>query len=330
MPRIRSIKPEMWESEKVGRLAPVARLTFIGLISLADDEGRGRGDAEHLWNRLHGYYGGLDAPSTLSRLRRDGAVTPRIRSLKVWWTCVLRSLAQAGLVVFYRVDGCSYYWLQGFCEHQKVDKPSKSKLPAPPESANARESLANGRRRIRDQGSRRGGEGKGPPPSRGRAEDRGSPGDETPPPFDEPPLEPPEDGPESTGSDRQEPPPTPKAVAEAYLATNPGEMALSKAVGHVERAAARGVSLETIAAAARAAPVGRKLWDILDPLGKPGSTPYRPSASKAKCQHEKTRVLRIKGDEVLIECENPDCNYLGTGNRWSGWVPKSGQTAGSA
>lgn len=166
------------------------------------------------------------------------------------------------------------------------------------------------------------------PPSGDAGEGMG----ETPPPFDEPPFDPPEEevGPESTARDRAEPPSTPKAVAEAYLATNPGMMALSKAVDHVERATARGVSLPTIAAAVRAAPVGRKLWEILDPLGKPGSTPYRASASTPKCQHEKTRVVRIKGDEALIECENEGCNYLGTGKRWSAWVSAGDRKEASA
>lgn len=41
MARIRSLKPVIWESEKVGRMSALSRLNFIGLISLADDHGRG-------------------------------------------------------------------------------------------------------------------------------------------------------------------------------------------------------------------------------------------------------------------------------------------------
>ena len=40
MPRIRTIKPEFWSDEKLAPLDPVDRLTFLGLISLADDFGR--------------------------------------------------------------------------------------------------------------------------------------------------------------------------------------------------------------------------------------------------------------------------------------------------
>lgn len=44
-PRIRSIKPEMWQDEDFGLLDPEAQLLFIGLISHADDHGRFKGSA---------------------------------------------------------------------------------------------------------------------------------------------------------------------------------------------------------------------------------------------------------------------------------------------
>lgn len=40
MARIRTIKPEFWSDEKLSPLAPIDRLTFLGLISMADDYGR--------------------------------------------------------------------------------------------------------------------------------------------------------------------------------------------------------------------------------------------------------------------------------------------------
>ena len=40
MARIRTIKPEFWGDEKMAKLAPVTRLVFLGLISMADDRGR--------------------------------------------------------------------------------------------------------------------------------------------------------------------------------------------------------------------------------------------------------------------------------------------------
>lgn len=40
MPRIRSIKPSVWTDEKLEDLAPIHRLVFLALVSLADDAGR--------------------------------------------------------------------------------------------------------------------------------------------------------------------------------------------------------------------------------------------------------------------------------------------------
>ena len=111
MARIRTIKPELWESEKTGRLSPLARLTFIGLISLADDEGRGRAGIGFLMGRLHPYGVG---------------VTPQLLSES------LQEIENVGLAQLYDgADGCSFYALPGFKDNQKIDRPSPSKLPAP-------------------------------------------------------------------------------------------------------------------------------------------------------------------------------------------------------
>lgn len=48
MPRIRSIKPELWLSPQVMNLTHGARLLFLGLITQADDHGRGNADVRKL------------------------------------------------------------------------------------------------------------------------------------------------------------------------------------------------------------------------------------------------------------------------------------------
>jgi hypothetical protein len=40
VPRIRTIKPEFWQDEKLSPCSPLTRLVFLGLISMADDAGR--------------------------------------------------------------------------------------------------------------------------------------------------------------------------------------------------------------------------------------------------------------------------------------------------
>ncbi len=111
MARIRTIKPEFWESEKLGRLSDLARLNFLGLISLADDSGRGRGALDWLSGRLHPY-----SPKNRGRLMEHS----------------LRELETAGVVLFYEVAGCKYYFIKGFPEHQRINRPTESRIPPPP------------------------------------------------------------------------------------------------------------------------------------------------------------------------------------------------------
>jgi hypothetical protein len=53
--RIRTIKPEFPQSESVGRLSRDARLLFIQLWTLADDEGRCRAASRMLASLLYPY-----------------------------------------------------------------------------------------------------------------------------------------------------------------------------------------------------------------------------------------------------------------------------------
>src|SRR6478672_1250768 len=55
MARIRSIKPEFPQSESMGNVSRDARLTFIQLWTIADDEGRLRGNSRMLASLLYPY-----------------------------------------------------------------------------------------------------------------------------------------------------------------------------------------------------------------------------------------------------------------------------------
>lgn len=126
MARIRSIRPELWDAQKLGSLSVLARLTFIGLISIADDQGRGRGDVRFLMARLHAY------ASDISRPQFEEAV---------------RVLAESKMVRFYEIDGAQYYTLPGWKTHQKIDKPKDSLLPNPPKIG---DESATSRRQVDD------------------------------------------------------------------------------------------------------------------------------------------------------------------------------------
>lgn len=107
MPRIRSIKPEFWQDTRMARLAALERLVFICLWSMADDEGRLEGDAE--------------------TVRRFGSFREDSREV----ASALATLANLSRIVVYEVDGNPYIAIAHFNRHQKIDKPSASKLPDP-------------------------------------------------------------------------------------------------------------------------------------------------------------------------------------------------------
>ena len=108
-PRIRTIKPEFWDSESIGQVSVPSRLAFIGLWSMADDQGRLRGGARRVRKVIFGY---------------DNFSLEEVEKF-------LHELESVRLVQCYEVDGESYIAITGWSEHQRVDKPRQSKLPAP-------------------------------------------------------------------------------------------------------------------------------------------------------------------------------------------------------
>ncbi len=137
MARIRTIKPEFPQSESMGRVSRDARLCFVLLWTLADDEGRARGNSRMLASLLFPYDD--DAPGLIDD-----------------W---LAELEGEGCIDRYMVDGTAYLQVRKWLSHQKIDRPSPSKVP-PPEAgsrilANPREnSLLDQGSRIKDQGPR--------------------------------------------------------------------------------------------------------------------------------------------------------------------------------
>ena len=113
MARIRTIKPELPQSETVGRLSREARLLFVLLFTVVDDAGRARAASRLLASLLYPYDD--DAAGLI-----DG------------W---LQELVDERQVVIYEAGGSRYLEIVKWLEHQKIDRPSASKLPAPPEQS---------------------------------------------------------------------------------------------------------------------------------------------------------------------------------------------------
>lgn len=108
MARIRTIKPELPQSETIGRLSRDARLLFIQLFTIADDAGRARAASRLLASLLYPY--DEDAGGLI-----DG------------W---LKELEARNAIRRYEVDGSQYLEIVKWLEHQKIDRPSPSRLPA--------------------------------------------------------------------------------------------------------------------------------------------------------------------------------------------------------
>lgn len=132
MARIRTIKPEFPQSESMGRVSRESRLCFVQLWTVADDSGRLRGNSRMLASLLYPY--------------DDDA-----KDLIDDW---LDELDAEDAIVRYEVEGNAYIEIRKWLDHQKIDKPTPSKLPPFDESSRI---LANPtRRKGVDQGVDRG------------------------------------------------------------------------------------------------------------------------------------------------------------------------------
>lgn len=107
MPRIRTIKPEFPQSESIGRLSRDARLLFIQLWTICDDSGKARASSRLLASLLYPY--------------DDDAIA----QIDGW----MSELHAAGMVDVYVIEDAQYLQVCNWLKHQKIDKPSPSKLP---------------------------------------------------------------------------------------------------------------------------------------------------------------------------------------------------------
>lgn len=115
MARIRTIKPEFFSHEDMASKSPHARLLALGLLTLADCEGRLR------WVPMQVH----------------SQVFPWEASVKI--EVLLGELIEVGYVVHYEVEGKRYVHIMNFNKHQRLsgkEATYKSRLPAPPEKTN--------------------------------------------------------------------------------------------------------------------------------------------------------------------------------------------------
>lgn len=108
MARIRTIKPEFFTSLTIADLPLTARLTFIGLWTQSDDQGRSVADARLI----------------------KAAIWPLDDRTTADVELDLKILTEASLIAHYKVGNRRYFQVRGWAEHQKINRPSTSKLPA--------------------------------------------------------------------------------------------------------------------------------------------------------------------------------------------------------
>lgn len=106
MARKRMIDPGFWEDEEIGiNWSHSARLFYIGLWNFADDEGRMKAHPGLLKGQIFPY----DKKIDIQRLKKEV-------SNKIQW---------------YEVNSSQYGFVRNFLKHQRIDRPTPSKLPPP-------------------------------------------------------------------------------------------------------------------------------------------------------------------------------------------------------
>lgn len=127
MARIRSIKPSFFTSDDVSALPLRARLTWIGLWTQCDDAGRTKDHARLIKAAIWP----LDNVS-LADIEED-----------------LNTLYSQGRIVRYEVDNQRFLEIVNWHDHQKIDHPSKSRIP-PPGAGTLVEPSTNGARPLHE------------------------------------------------------------------------------------------------------------------------------------------------------------------------------------
>jgi len=114
MARIRSIKPEFWDDEKLAmQTSRDARLLFIGLWNFADDFGIVKGNPVWLKNKIFPYE---DIPKN---------------QITLW----LKKLTAVFSIIPFTANNEQFYFIRNFSKHQVINKPSKSlRNPTPPDN----------------------------------------------------------------------------------------------------------------------------------------------------------------------------------------------------
>ena len=128
MARMRTLKPEFWNSPSTAQADLAVRLTFMAMWNWADDSGHGTANLKELeafcWPN-----------DDVRDLPRGGSGDRRGNSAHGWrnFAEICGEVAEVYGVTFYRVSGRPYYEISNFNKHQSKDFRKESRYPLPDE-----------------------------------------------------------------------------------------------------------------------------------------------------------------------------------------------------
>jgi hypothetical protein len=132
------MKPDIWQDEKIGDLPHQARLTLLGLVTMADDEGRLVGRLTLIIGQVFPW----DDDVTTARVGR--------------W---LEEIEAQGIVLRYEHAGKPYLAFRHWKRHQKINRATASLLPQPPDPVVVAENSVDGHQPVMEQSLNCQGEG---------------------------------------------------------------------------------------------------------------------------------------------------------------------------
>tara|TARA_Y100000034_G_scaffold88744_1_gene106543 strand:+ start:666 stop:1073 length:408 start_codon:yes stop_codon:yes gene_type:complete len=115
MPRNRMLRPGLWDSQALSGVCREARLLFIGLISLGDDDGRLTGNTAWLKSKLFPFDEDISS-----------------QEIDTWLKELLDADPMDPMLLSYEVDGKTYLAHTKWHTHQKLNRPTPSSIPECP------------------------------------------------------------------------------------------------------------------------------------------------------------------------------------------------------
>lgn len=128
MARKRMISPELWDNQSFGELSMLAKVLFIGMISQADDDGKGVLSPQLLKSKIFPYdeLRVADVDKALKEIGHNVSVANSADTDKAQ-----EERGHKMSVIYYEIDGKQYYWFENWRKWQTINRPIPSKLPDP-------------------------------------------------------------------------------------------------------------------------------------------------------------------------------------------------------